>query len=72
MREGVIRETSWAWWLLPIFFNWIGGIGAFFAVKDKNKKKATSLMILGFIIAGAWILFYVVLFILGFACSTEY
>jgi hypothetical protein len=49
MREGVIRETSWGWWLLPIFFPVIGGIGAFFAVKDKNQKKATWLMILGFI-----------------------
>jgi uncharacterized membrane protein len=64
MRQGVTRATSWAWWLLPIFFTWIGGIAAWQAVKDRNKKKATWLMILGFIMLGLWLIFW---FLVGIA-----
>jgi hypothetical protein len=43
------QETSWMWWILPICLTWIGGLGAYLAVKDKNRKKAMWLGILGLV-----------------------
>lgn len=62
--QGIAQETSWAWWLLPIFFTAVGGLCAFFAVKDRNKKKATRLMISGFIMAAAWTILSILLWVL--------
>lgn len=69
LGQGAVQETSWAWWLLPIFFTAIGGLCAFFAVKDRNKKKATRLMISGFILAAVWTIFAILLWILIFVVS---
>ncbi|MBN2098439.1 MAG: zinc ribbon domain-containing protein [Dehalococcoidia bacterium] len=68
LREPAVRETSWAWWLLPICFVWIGGLCAFFAVKDRNSKKAIWLLILGIILTALYyVVFPALLFVLGIA-----
>jgi hypothetical protein len=75
LRQGIAQETSWGWWLLPIFFTAIGGLCAFFAVKDRDKKKATKMMILGFIMAAVCtvlsILLWILIFVVIGALSTE-
>ncbi len=42
-------STSWAWWLLPIFLLFVGGVVGWRAVKNKNKGKARGILILGIV-----------------------
>jgi len=55
------EETSKLYWLLPILFNWIGGLTGWLALKDRNREKADNVLIAGIVIlgievvaAGAW------------------
>ena len=50
------QPTSGAWWLLPIFLTWVGGLIGFLVVREKDKGKATGLLILGFIMTVFWII----------------
>jgi len=52
------KPTRW-WYLVPIFFCFIGGIIAYFILKDKNRKFATKLLIIGIVMSVVW-------FIIGF------
>ncbi|MGA2159812.1 MAG: hypothetical protein ABSG90_11420 [Dehalococcoidia bacterium] len=36
-----------AWWLLPIFFTWLGGLIAWFVNKNKNAKTARNMLLGG-------------------------
>jgi hypothetical protein len=47
----VVQSVSGAWWLLPIFFNWLGGLIAWAVTKSRDPKKAKSMLIWGIIIA---------------------
>jgi len=46
---GARAQTSWAWWLLPLFFTWLGGLIGFFCVGRRNKGKALGLLIFGIV-----------------------
>jgi hypothetical protein len=46
----VVESVSGAWWLLPIFFTWLGGIIAWAATKARDPKKARSMLTWGIII----------------------
>ena len=59
------EKTSWAWWLLPIFFGIIGGVVGWSAIKNSNKGKARGLMILGAVISAITLVIYVVFIILS-------
>jgi len=48
-------KTSAAWWLLPIFLLWIGGLIAFLVLKDNDKSKATKLLWTGIGLTVFWI-----------------
>ena len=43
-------KPSAAWWLLPIFLNWLGGIIAWLGVKDRDPRMAKNCLILGIIL----------------------
>ena len=43
-------KPSAAWWLLPIFFSFIGGIIASVCVKDTDPRMAKNCLILGIVI----------------------
>jgi hypothetical protein len=36
--------VSGVWWLLPIFLTWLGGLIAWLANKDKDPRKAKSML----------------------------
>lgn len=62
--EGAIRQSpSWAWYLLPIFLGFIGGIIAYVCVVGEDEDMAKDLFFVGVIptvviIILAWILFF--------------
>ena len=40
------KETiSWWWWLLPIFLVWVGGLVAYFVLRNRNEKTAKNILI---------------------------
>ncbi|MBN2074464.1 MAG: zinc ribbon domain-containing protein [Dehalococcoidales bacterium] len=49
-------KTSAAWWLLPIFMAWIGGLIAFLVVKDSDRNKAVKLLWTGIGLTIFWII----------------
>ncbi len=62
-----IRRRSTLWFLLPIVFNVLGGIIAYFAIRDDDPKKARSCLLLGIILAAVPILLFVVPVLVGIA-----
>jgi len=71
-RKGALQKTSWAWWLLPILFHWVGGLGAYVAVRDRNSSKAKGLLILGFVMLALWIIIGVVVGVILSAMESGY
>ena len=59
------RRVSGAWWLLPIFMGWLGGLVAWLVNKEVDPKKARSMLITGIAISAV----YVLLILLTFATS---
>ena len=60
-----IRSRSSLWFLLPIFFNVIGGIIAFFVIKEDDPKKAKNCLYLGIILAAIPILLILIPVLIG-------
>jgi uncharacterized membrane protein YvbJ len=60
-----VGSTSGAWWLLPIFFTWMGGLIAWLVVKDRDPGKARSMLIVGIVLAVLWAILWVILVIVG-------
>jgi DNA-directed RNA polymerase subunit RPC12/RpoP len=52
----VVKKTSPAWWLLPIFLTWIGGLVAWAIVRETDKSKAMKLLLTGLGLTAFWIL----------------
>lgn len=59
------QPTSGAWWLLPIFLTWLGGIIAWAAVKSKNKGKATGMLWLGIVLTVVYTIIWIILNVLS-------
>ena len=60
-----VRTRSSLWFLLPIFFNVIGGIIAFFVIKEDDPKKARNCLYLGIILAAIPIILVVIPLFIG-------
>ena len=46
-RAPAQRRVSGAWWLLPIFIGWIGGLIAWLVNKDVDPKQARAMLVTG-------------------------
>jgi hypothetical protein len=57
------RQVSGAWWLLPIFMGWLGGLIAWLVNKDVDPQRARAMLITGIAIS-------VALFVLLFALAS--
>jgi len=53
-------RVSGAWWLMPIFLTWLGGLIAWLVNKDTDPRTARNMLILGIVLTAAWILLWVV------------
>jgi len=60
-----VKRRSSFWFLLPIVFNVIGGIIAFFVIKEDDPKKARNCLYLGIILAVIPLLLIVVPILVG-------
>jgi hypothetical protein len=55
------RRISGAWWLLPIFMGWLGGLIAYLINKDIDPQRARAMLITGIVISvGLFLLFLLV------------
>jgi uncharacterized membrane protein YeaQ/YmgE (transglycosylase-associated protein family) len=54
------RTVSGAWWLLPIFLGWLGGLIAWLVNRDVDPRTARNMLIVGIVISviGALILMF--------------
>jgi len=59
--DNVIQQHSGAWFLLPFFFGIIGGIIAYFAVKEDNKREANQYLIVGIIMSIIGFIFFAIM-----------
>jgi len=62
-----IRRRSSLWFLLPVVFNILGGIVAYFVIRDDDPKKARSCLLLGIILAAIPVLLFAVPILIGIA-----
>jgi uncharacterized membrane protein YeaQ/YmgE (transglycosylase-associated protein family) len=60
--------SGW-WWLVPFFLAWIGGLIAYFVLKDRNQKTAEHMLIFGIVWTFAGAIVLAVLFFLLFAVT---
>ena len=60
-----VKRRSSFWFLLPIVFNVIGGIIAFFVIKEDDPGKARNCLYLGIILAAIPILLIIVPIVIG-------
>lgn len=60
-----VKRRSSFWFLLPIVFNVIGGIIAFFIIREDDPRKARNCLYLGIILAAIPILLVVVPLLVG-------
>ena len=60
-----IKNRSGIWYLLPIFFGIIGGVIAYFVIKQDDPKKAKNCLILGFVLTAIQIIIYAVMGLMG-------
>lgn len=44
-----MEPVSGWWWLVPFFLAWIGGLIAYFALKNRNEKTAKNMLIFGIV-----------------------
>ena len=66
VARGVTKETSWAWWLLPVFLTWAGGLIAWLVLKDDNPRKAKQILIFGICWTVAQLILSIVFLIVWF------
>ena len=52
------QPVSGAWWLLPIFLTWLGGLIAYFAVRDRDRGKAKAMLWTGIILSVVFFILY--------------
>jgi len=56
--------SGW-WWLVPFFLAWIGGLIAYFVLKDRNQKTAEQMLIFGVVWTFVGIIIGVVFLLFG-------
>ena len=60
-----VKRRSSFWFLLPIVFNVVGGIIAFFIIKEDDPRKAKNCLYLGIILAAIPVLLIVIPILVG-------
>lgn len=56
------KRRSNAWFLLPIFFSWIGGVIAYFVLRQDDPAKAKNCLYLGIALTVVGIILQLIIF----------
>ncbi|HSD05471.1 MAG TPA: hypothetical protein VLB45_06955 [Nitrosopumilaceae archaeon] len=67
-----VRKRSSFWFLLPIFFNVIGGVIAYFIIKDDDPRKAKNCLLLGIILTAISFAIFVVPILIGISLMPNF
>lgn len=70
--KNAVVHTSSAWWLLPLFLTWVGGLIAWVVIRDNDKAKANRLLIFGIVMTFIWIVVGFGISLLGFLMETGF
>jgi len=61
MKKSSVGEKPSNWWyLLPIFLNIVGGFIGYLLLKDRDRKFAKRLLIIGLIVFAVFIIFQII------------
>ncbi|MEM2785601.1 MAG: hypothetical protein QXW37_04770 [Candidatus Nitrosotenuis sp.] len=66
----VRRRSAW-WFLLPILFNVIGGIIAYFVIKDDDPKRAKNCLLLGIILTAIGLAIFLIPILIGISMMPD-
>ena len=65
MKKSPVGEKPSNWWyLLPIFLSIVGGVIGYFLLKDRDKKFAERLLVIGIIMVVVYIILSIILSVL--------
>ena len=64
-----IKRRSGAWYLLPIFLSIIGGVIAYFVIKEDDPKKAKNCLYLGIALTAIPIAITIIMAVVGIAAN---
>jgi len=67
-----LRKRSSLWFLLPIFFNIIGGVIAYFIIKDDDPSKAKNCLWLGIILSAISIAIFLIPLLIGISLFSHF
>jgi len=67
-----VRKRSNLWFLLPIFFNVIGGVIAYFIIKDDDPRKAKNCLWLGVILTAISFAIFVIPILIGISLMPDF
>jgi len=67
MSEQQKKRGSIAWYLLPIFFGFVGGMAMFFVLKDEDRQLAKNGVKVGAILTIVWVFVIALLWSVLFA-----
>ncbi len=63
------EKVSGAWWLLPIFVTWVGGLICWLVLKDRNSRSAKNMLIWGIVLTFVWPIVITIPIVISVACA---
>ncbi len=67
-----VRKRSNLWFLLPILLNVIGGVIAYFIIKDDDPRKAKNCLWLGIILTAISFAIFVIPILIGISLMPDF
>ena len=67
-----VRKRSNLWFLLPIFFNVIGGVIAYFIIKDDDPRKAKNCLWLCIILTAISFAIFMIPILIGISLTPDF
>jgi len=66
------RKRSWIWFLFPVFFQIIGGLIAYFALKPDEPRMAKDCLYIGAVLTGINLGTFLIFLAIGFSMEESF